>query len=452
MALLCGSRALVGTAVKSLILLLVACIYNLLTPLAKKLLNMGLIVCGCRFPLNSSPRIRSWKNMLLQPIRNLLASPQLSSHNLLVIVDNHMSNAEWCCNGKDGNGLWYTDNYSESAWLQGWENVSTRYASYPNVIGADLRNELRSTVVGGKNLSPTWASGDSATDWRMAAGKAAAVLARTAPHWLVIVEGLNYALKLEGFGEHRLNISQQNKLVYSSHNYEWDQLSKLCPDCAVSSSSYSDFKTTLDANWGYLLKSIPVWLGEFGTCNTGIDCIKDAGSGSQGRWFQYLRRYLAENGASWSYWAIDGTESTGSGRKFGAPETYGILDTNWTAPSSQALLETLQSIQPINATAQMCDVVPENWPTDNMYAYIYCGKGEKIANVTFASFGTPVGKCGNLAYGNCNMNTTAQTVAKQCVGLSECSIHVSTSVFGDPCPDVDKTLAVSVACSNTAGF
>ena len=67
----------------------------------------------------------------------------LTSNNLMVILDNHMSDAQWCCSGNDHNGLWYTSTYPESQWLSLWSQMVTRYKGNPHVIGCDLRNELR---------------------------------------------------------------------------------------------------------------------------------------------------------------------------------------------------------------------------------------------------------------------------------------------------------------------
>lgn len=38
----------------------------------------------------------------------------LTRHGVMVVLDNHNSDAEWCC-GDDGNDLWYNDRYPESS-------------------------------------------------------------------------------------------------------------------------------------------------------------------------------------------------------------------------------------------------------------------------------------------------------------------------------------------------
>ena len=105
----------------------------------------------------------------------------------------------------------------------------------------------------------------------------------------------------------------------------------------------------------------PLWLGEFGTCNTNPSCYsensnvggdsEDSVLESNGRlplagegWWSNVHQYLNETGMGWSYWAVDGTESTGSGRKFGAPESFGILNTTWSGPSADGLLKSIQHL------------------------------------------------------------------------------------------------------------
>src|SRR4051812_43924514 len=68
----------------------------------------------------------------------------LARARILIILDNHMSNADWCCIETDGNGLWYNAEYPEKKWLADWRGIVRRYKRQPWVIGADLRNELRS--------------------------------------------------------------------------------------------------------------------------------------------------------------------------------------------------------------------------------------------------------------------------------------------------------------------
>jgi hypothetical protein len=56
----------------------------------------------------------------------------------------------------------------------------------------DLRNELRKA----HGLVPTWGDGNLLTDWKRAAKISADKVQDIAPHWLILVSGLDYQLDL----------------------------------------------------------------------------------------------------------------------------------------------------------------------------------------------------------------------------------------------------------------
>jgi endoglucanase len=58
----------------------------------------------------------------------------------MVILNNHISSAGWCCSEKDGEGLWWTDTYPENVWFQHLTLLANTYRQYEKVIGFDLRN------------------------------------------------------------------------------------------------------------------------------------------------------------------------------------------------------------------------------------------------------------------------------------------------------------------------
>ncbi|KAK7261372.1 hypothetical protein RIF29_27681 [Crotalaria pallida] len=70
-----------------------------------------------------------------------------------------------------------------------------------------------------------------------------------------------------------------------------------------------------------------------------------------------------------------------------------------------------------------------------------------ISSIKFASFGTPLGSCGNYYHGRCSSSKAMSIVQKACIGSSDCSVGVSTDTFGDPCKGVKKSLAVEVTCT-----
>ena len=152
----------------------------------------------------------------------------------------------------------------------------------------------------------------------------------------MFVEGLNYALDLQKVADHPIldsDLTVANKLVYSSHDYSWDQ-----------NSNYNQLEATLNKNWGYIFSDsskpyyAPVWMGEFGECHSNNNnCL-------QSQWWKSITEYAKNYDFEWGYWAIDGTESTGSGRCYGCVESYGILNRTWNGAASPVLLQDLQAL------------------------------------------------------------------------------------------------------------
>jgi len=87
-----------------------------------------------------------------------------------------------------------------------------------------------------------------------------------------------------------------------------------------------------------------------------------------------------------------------------------------------------------------------------------CGaNGGTITAVQFASFGTPLGGCGEFGVSTCHSSNSQSIVSSACVGKQSCTVLANNSVFGgDPCFGSGKWLAAQVTCSSpsttTASF
>jgi endoglucanase len=249
----------------------------------------------------------------------------LARAHLLIILDNHMSNADWCCSDTDNNGLWYNREYPETSWLADWQTIVRRYGKQPWVIGADLRNELRS--------SAAWGGPDPKLDWHAAAERGGKAVLTANPQLLIMVESPEYSTNFTGFDKLPVTLPVAHRLVYSPHAYSVEG----------QNPSFDELKQAYEARATFLLHTepaIPLWVGEFGTCQT-LDC------GGNSDWFKLFIRLLKENPQiSWSYWPLNGTQSTGTGRKYDSVETYGLLSTDYqhiAAPKVVELLRTVES-------------------------------------------------------------------------------------------------------------
>lgn len=95
----------------------------------------------------------------------------LASEQIMVVLDNHMSDAGWCCDPRDQNGLWFNERWSVEQYESAWVLMASRYKDQLYVIATDLRNEIRPDVrIFGSFLRlfyprisikvPSWGTGD----------------------------------------------------------------------------------------------------------------------------------------------------------------------------------------------------------------------------------------------------------------------------------------------------
>jgi endoglucanase len=241
----------------------------------------------------------------------------LAHAHILIILDNHVSRGDWCCKDDDGNGLWYNAEYPEEKWIADWRGLVRRYKKQHWVIGADLRNELRSGA--------QWGGTDPQLDWHAAAERGGNGVLAENPELLVMVEGPQYSTDFTAFGT--LPLVLKDRVVYSPHAYSF--------------SGYDELKQAYDARAGFLLQAqpaIPLWVGEFGTCQT-LDC------GDDSQWFHWFVQYLQEKNLSWSYWPLNGTQSSGVSRKYGELETYGLLSPDYQHVGAPKIVELLRTIE-----------------------------------------------------------------------------------------------------------
>jgi endoglucanase len=248
----------------------------------------------------------------------------LADAHIMVILDNHVSRADWCCNDSDGNGLWYNAEYPESQWITDWQTIVRRYKDERWVVGADLRNELRNHAA--------WGGTDPKLDWHAAAERGGNAVLAVNPLLLIMVEGPEYSTNFTGFDKLPVRLNVANRLVYSPHAYNIAN---------HRFANYEELKQAYDARAGFLLHDepgVPLWVGEFGTCQT-LDC------GANSDWFVMYIRYMKENDLGWSYWALNGTQSSGASRKYDDLEDYGLLSTDYRSIAAPKLVELLKTVE-----------------------------------------------------------------------------------------------------------
>ncbi|WP_017314652.1 glycoside hydrolase family 5 protein [Mastigocladopsis repens] len=236
-----------------------------------------------------------------------LVIKEAQRQGLLILLDNHR------LNDQEISELWYDDQFTESDWINTWTMLAKRYKNQANVIGADLKNEPHGRA--------SWGTGNSATDWRLAAERAGNRILNVNPNWLILVEGVEknvpgqklsgylWGSNLEGVRKYPVRLKVSGKLVYSPHEYGGSDLSWFLD---------STFPKNLSQRWETAFNYIasqgiaPIWIGEFG----GYDVDSTS---KEGIWQQEFVNYINKKQLSFTYWCWN-PNSQGTG---------GILQDDW---------------------------------------------------------------------------------------------------------------------------
>lgn len=252
----------------------------------------------------------------------------LTDAGVMVIVNNHITQAAWCCGANPCDGGWSNDWFGgrwlckvsqfQAQWIANWETVMRPFAGNELVIGADLRNEVRG--LWGTVYWHSWASAAEAASERLLALN---------PNWLMFIEGISSANDLAGVRTRPVQLSVPNRVVYSAHVYCWSGWGGLRP---FAHRSYERFALAMKRNWAYILEEnlAPVWVGEMGT--------PEVPSRGDMNYWAHLIRFLRQVNTGWGYWAVNPRQPAGE------PETYGLVRDDWKTIRWDYRLEDLKKL------------------------------------------------------------------------------------------------------------
>lgn len=239
----------------------------------------------------------------------------LTDAGIAVIINNHITTAQWCCGADPCDAGWANDHLgwcrlrqTEDDWIAHWETVMRPHLNNPFVIGADLRNEVR-----GLWGTMTWER------WADAAERCGNVLLGMNPDWLIVVGGTESGNDLSGVSRRPIRLDVDRRVVYSAHVYAWSGWGSR--EGRYSKRSYASFVQSMRDNWAYLVEGNldPVWVGEFGAPHH--PSMGDA------NYWQNLMRYMKSIDADFGYWAINPRKPRGNEK-----ETYSLVGDDWITP------------------------------------------------------------------------------------------------------------------------
>jgi endoglucanase len=240
----------------------------------------------------------------------------LTDEGIGVIVNNHITQATWCCGANPCDAAWSNNQFgglcrisqTEDQWIQNWVTIMTPLVNNSRVIGVDLRNEVR-----GLWGTMTW------DKWATAAEHAGNRLLGICDDWLIIVGGISSSNDLSGARDRPVVLHVPDRVVYEAHVYSWSGWGSLAG--IYARRPYKSFVKSMQENWAYLLEDniAPVWVGEFG-------CGHTPNTGDLHYWIN-LMKYLKEVDADFGYWALNPRKPHGN-----SEETYGLLKDDWETP------------------------------------------------------------------------------------------------------------------------
>ncbi|CAJ1360660.1 unnamed protein product [Effrenium voratum] len=161
----------------------------------------------------------------------------LSNAGIMVIIDQHVSRAGYCCHWSQDEGLWYVPGYPEEVWIDSLVNITRRYRDNPYVVGIDLRNEVHDLHSNPKwgGFMMTWGDENPKTDWAAAATRAGNRVLSENKDILIVVMALCFGMELRPMRDHPISLDLPNRVIYQTHNYIEYQFWNLIPrDLGIS--------------------------------------------------------------------------------------------------------------------------------------------------------------------------------------------------------------------------
>ncbi|KAG2410439.1 uncharacterized protein HKW66_Vig0011040 [Vigna angularis] len=256
---------------------------------------------------------------LIQAFQAVVKS--LGDNDVMVILDNHVTQPGWCCSNSDGNGFFGDKFFDPNLWLSGLTKMATLFNGVSNVVGMSLRNELRGPK-------------QNVDDWYMVKG--AETVHAANPDVLVILSGLNFDKDLSFIQKRQVNVTFKEKLVFEAHWYGFTDGEAWVngnPNQVCGQVAGNFMRTS-----GYLVnQGWPLIISEFGVDLRGTNV-------NDNRYLNCFLTVAAEHDLDWALWTLVGSYYFRQG-VVGMEEFYGILNWDWSQVRNLTFLNRISSLQ-----------------------------------------------------------------------------------------------------------
>ncbi|CAN0929322.1 Glycosyl hydrolase 5 family protein [Linum grandiflorum] len=248
----------------------------------------------------------------------------LGENNVMVILDNHITQPGWCCSNDDGNGFFNDEFFNPELWITGLTKMAAMFRGSTSVVGMSLRNELRGPR-------------QNTNDWYKYMQKGAEAVHSANPDVLVVLSGLSFDTDLSFLSRKMVSLSFRKKLVFEMHWYGFSD------GQAWANGNVNDVCGRVGRekvrNGIFLVEKLgyPLFVSEFGLDLRGTNV-------NDNRYSDCFMAYAAEYDFDWAYWTIVGSYYLRQG-VVGLSEVYGLLNVDWTELRNQSFIEKIKGIQ-----------------------------------------------------------------------------------------------------------
>lgn len=225
---------------------------------------------------------------------------------------------------------------NEEQWIQAWEFLAERYKDNPVVCGFDLINEPHNCTWDDDPLTGLPAALERCAErvhainpdvLILCAGVAGNVIFPLGEEWGTIWGG-----NLTGVRSRPIQITHQNKVVYTPHEYA--NMGAGSGPNWLYDSRFPGFMPEYiwDELWGYIAKEgiAPLFIGEFGG-------NFNSGQTMQLQWINEFSNYMATTKQSWAYWSANASGNNNDGLQ-------GLIAAGWESGVNTTTLNALQNL------------------------------------------------------------------------------------------------------------
>lgn len=264
---------------------------------------------------------------------------ECANQGIYVVLDNHVSKAQWCCTPLDGNSWWGDTLFSTANWTRGLSYMANHTKSWPNLLATSLRNELRQPFTN----TTLYRSSYNWETWYAHIREGVTAIRKENPDALVLLSGLDSDTTLQPVvrgdalapGSSRFSVtdfpggSSENKLAFELHSYANVVNQGQAKNCTTLRAALRDAgfdallpNSTEGGAGGAVVKNrLPVLLTEFGWPQQDEKEWDSA-------YVTCLRGFVRDTGAGWTVWVLAGSYYTREGKQDN-DEAWGLLNHDW---------------------------------------------------------------------------------------------------------------------------